>query len=166
MTIAKTVVGCLERHRVPYEIISHPRSMTSSDTAKAASVSPCQIAKPVILGDEQGYMMAVVPGDAQVDVAEISRRLGRRLRLVDEGTLAHLFTDCELGAIPPLGPAYGVDTLVDDRVLGEAHVCFVAGDHDELVCVDGEAFRLLIQGARHAPIGCATPTGVESIKRI
>jgi Ala-tRNA(Pro) deacylase len=155
MTIAKTVVSSLERHGIPYDVISHPHSLRSGDTAKAAAVAPAEIAKPVILADDQGYVMAVVPGDDHVDVDRLSHLLGRRLRLVNEGTLAHLFTDCELGAIPPLGPAYGLATVVADHVLDAAHVCFVAGDHDELVRVDQASFRLLIEGARHAPIGCA-----------
>jgi Ala-tRNA(Pro) deacylase len=153
--IATTVVSSLERHGIPYDVISHPHALRSGDTAKAAAVAPNEIAKPVILADDQGYVMAVVPGDDHVDVDRLSRLLGRRLRLVNEGTLAHLFTDCELGAIPPLGPAYGVATVVDDRVFAPAHVCFVAGDHDELVRVDQASFRLLIEGAHHAPIGRA-----------
>lgn len=155
MSIARTVESCLERHRIPYEIICHPHSLTSDETARVATVSPHQIAKPVILADEQGYLMAVVPGDYHVDVDELSHRLGRHLQLVDEGTFAHLFNDCELGAVPPLGPAYGVETIIDDRVLDQTQVCFVAGDHDKLVRVDASAFRLLIAGARHAPIGRA-----------
>lgn len=158
MTIARTVVSSLEQHGVPYDVISHPHSLRSSDTAKAASVPPGEIAKPVILADDQGYVMAVVPGDDHVDLNRVSHLLGRHLRVVNEGTLAHLFTDCELGAIPPLGPAYGLATVVDDRVLATAHVCFVAGDHDELVRVDQASFRLLIDGARHAPIGTVART--------
>ena len=166
MSIAKTVESCLEQHRIAYDVISHAHAISSGDTAKAAAVLPCQIAKPVILGDEQGYVMAVVPGDRHVDVDQLSHQLGRRLRLVDEGTFAHLFTDCELGAIPPLGPAYGVDTIIDDRLLEQAQVCFVAGDHDELVRVDQESFRTLIAGARQAPIGCTTPAHADAVNRL
>ncbi|OGI64253.1 MAG: hypothetical protein A2W18_08990 [Candidatus Muproteobacteria bacterium RBG_16_60_9] len=157
MPIARTVEVYLEQNRVPYEIISHRHTLTSSDTAKAAAVSPRQIAKSVILGDARGHLMAVVPGDDHVDVDQLSGRLGRQLRLVPENTLAQLFSDCERGAIPPLGRAYGIDTIVDDRVLVQDHVCFTAGDHDALVRVDNESFRLLIKGAGHAPIGRATP---------
>lgn len=166
MPIARTVESCLERRRIPYEIISHPHSITASATAKAAAVLPSQIAKPVILADEQGYLMAVVSADSYVDVGQLARRLGRRLRLVNEGTFGHLFTDCELGAIPPLGAAYGIETIVDDRVLEQPHVCFVAGDHDELVRVDRESFRQLLEGARHAPIGCAAPDRAETAEKI
>jgi len=157
MPIARTIQAFLEQHRAQYEIISHRHAETSTDTAKAATVSPCQIAKPVILGDARGYVMAVVPGDEHVDLDQLSQRLKRRLRLVAEGTLALLFSDCELGAIPPLGRAYGIDTIVDDRVLAQDHVCFMAGNHDALVRVDADTFRSLIHDAGHAPIARAAP---------
>jgi Ala-tRNA(Pro) deacylase len=161
MPISRTIQAYLEQHRVPYEIISHRHAVTSADTAKAAMVSPCEMAKPVILGDARGYLMAVVPGDDHVDIEHVSQRLNRRLRLVAEGTLALLFSDCELGAIPPLGRAYGIETIVDDRVLAQDHVCFMAGDHDALVRVDAESFHRLIQGAGHAPIGSTPPTSTQ-----
>ena len=158
MPIARTIQAYLEQHRVSYEVISHPHAVTSIETAKAAAVSPCEIAKPVILGDARGYVMAVVPGDDHVDIEQLSRRLHRRLHLVPEGTLGLLFSDCELGAIPPLGRAYGIETIVDDRVLAQNHVCFMAGDHDALVRVDADAFHQLIQGVGHAPIGSMPTT--------
>lgn len=160
MSIAKTVESCLERHRVAYDVISHPRTQSSDATAKAVTVARRQIAKAVMLGDEQGYLMAVVPGDAHVDVERLSDRLGRRLRLVEQSTFAHLFTDCEFGAVPPLGPAYGIETIIDDRVLAQGRVCFVGGDHDELICVDREAFRLLTAGAHHATLGMVDEAAV------
>lgn len=164
MPLARTVLSCLERLRIPYDIISHPHSIPTRATAEAAAVPASQIAKPVILGDEQGYLMVVIPGDRQVDIEALSRRLGRRLQLVHEDTFAHLFTDCELGAVPPLGSAYGVETLVDDRVLAQEHVCFVGGDHDELVRVTGDAFRLLIRDAPHAPLTADIPSGAQGAR--
>lgn len=165
MPIAPTVQAYLEQHRVAYEIISHRHAVTSVETAKAAAVSPCQIAKPVVLGDARGYVMAVVPGDEHVDIDHLSQRLRRRLRLVAEGTLGFLFRDCELGAIPPLGRAYGIETIVDDRVLAQDHVCFMAGDHDALVRVDADAFHQLTHGMGHAPIGDASPSSRPTLSK-
>ncbi len=148
MGIARTVESCLERNNVAYDIISHRPSTTSRETAAAATVLPCQIAKPVILGDSRGYVMVVVPGDRHVEVEKVSHQLNRRLRLAAETDLAHLFRDCEARAIPPLGPSYGIETILDDRLLEQNEICFVSGDHDELIRVNREVFLTLLQGAR------------------
>jgi len=152
MTMAKTVEGCLERHYLPYSVIFHSRALCSRDTAQAAAVPAERIAKAVLLADANGYVMAVVPGDSHVVVDVISRDLQRDLHLVNETRLQSLFADCEAGAIPPLGPAYGIETVVDDRVLDLAEVYFVAGDHAELVRVDRNAFLLLLKDAKHGRI--------------
>lgn len=154
MPLARTVESYLARQYLPYAVISHVRSLSSRETARAATVPLASVAKAVVLGDERGFIMAVVPGDMQVDVSALSYALSRQLEVVSETHLAGLFEDCQLGAIPPLGPAYGIETIVDERLLQLDTICFVAGDHDELVCVDREVFLRLINGARLGAIGC------------
>jgi Ala-tRNA(Pro) deacylase len=152
MPMARTVEACLERYYLPYAVISHSRSITARETARAAAVTPNQIAKAVMLADEDGFVMAVVPGDRHADVERISQLLERPLDLVNETRFARVFEDCEPGAIPPIGPAYGIETIVDDRLLNQEEIYFVAGDHDELVCVDRDAFVLLLKDAEHGRI--------------
>jgi Ala-tRNA(Pro) deacylase len=72
-----------------------------------------------------------------------------QLGLATESELVGLFKDCEIGAIPPIGPAYGIETVVDDSLLQENDVYFEAGDHEELIHVSGKQFRDLVAGARY-----------------
>jgi len=150
MSIAKTVESYLQRYGIiHYTIIHHPRSVSSKQTAEAAHISPAQIAKAVILSDDKGCIMVVVPGDHHVERHRLSQKLGRRLELANEARIGPAFKDCELGAIPPIGPAYGMETIVDDSLVGQKKVYFVGGDHDELVCVDGEEFLYMLKQAQH-----------------
>ncbi|HYZ32617.1 MAG TPA: YbaK/EbsC family protein, partial [Crenalkalicoccus sp.] len=64
--------------------------------------------------------------------------------------IARLFDDCELGAVPPIGAAYGVPVLVDESLDGAAELYFEGGDHRTLVHVGGAAFRALTKDARRA----------------
>lgn len=152
MSIAATVESCLERYRLPYAIISHPRAVSSRETAAAAAVAPDQIAKAVVLCDARDFLMVVLPSHRHVPLRRLSQRLGRNLRLADDDELAALFGDCEAGAVPPLGPHYGLETLVDEALFRQPHVCFVAGGHHGLLCVAQDAFRTLMQGARRAAV--------------
>ena len=67
--------------------------------------------------------------------------------LATEPELAGLFPDCEVGAIPPIGAAYGLRTLMDTRLGKEPEVYFEAGDHESLIKVSAEAFRTLMADA-------------------
>jgi Ala-tRNA(Pro) deacylase len=69
--------------------------------------------------------------------------------LATEAEIRLLFEDCEDGAVPGLGQAYGLDVLVDDALLELNHVYFEAGSHSELVHVTGDMFRGLMSSADH-----------------
>ena len=149
MPVARTVLSYLQSRQIPYTVVPHRRTLSSRETAQAAHVSAEHLAKAVIFYDPQGYLMAVVPGDRHVGVESLSDKLGRQLALADESRIAPVFKDCEVGAIPPLGPAYGMDTIVDDSLVGLPEVYFEAGDHEELIRVNGEQFLQMLTQARH-----------------
>lgn len=150
MSVAKTVVDYLDQRAVPYAVIAHPPTPSTRDTASRSRLPPESIAKAVVLTDGQGYVMAVVPANRYLNVHTLNRKLHRHLRLANEESLRRLFRDCAHGAIPPLGPAYGMPTVVDDHLVGQAHIYFEAGDHEELIRVSGEEFIALLRSARYA----------------
>lgn len=149
MPVAKTVVSYLQSRQIPYTIVPHRRTMSSRETAEVAHVSAERLAKAVVFWDRQGYLMAVLPGDRHVGVEMLSDKLGRHLELAEESRIAPVFKDCDPGAIPPIGPAYGMETIVDDSLVGQPEIYFEAGDHEDLVCVEGEQFLRMLNQARH-----------------
>lgn len=150
MSISSRLNRYLEQRDTRYEICAHRPSRTSAETARSAHIAPHQLAKPVLLEDEDGLLMAVVPGDRSVVVGELGRLLGRRdLRLSEEAHFAELFDDCEPGALPPVGMAWGIETVVDDELGNCDDVYLEAGDHERLLRVSREQFRQLMGGARH-----------------
>lgn len=149
MAIAKTVLNCLQQSRIPYAVLAHPRTQSSREILSAAHVPAERLAKAVVLTDGGHYLMVVLPGDRHVHVETLSRKLGRGLVIADEQRIASVFKDCEVGAIPPIGPAYGIDTILDDSLVGQPEIYFEAGDHEELIKVDGERFLSLLKAARH-----------------
>ena len=149
MTIAQTVSGYLQSRHVSYDVIAHPYSDSSRKAAETAHVPPEQLAKAVILSDRRGFLMAVVPGDRHVSLEDLWKKLGRRLSLTSENHIAPVFRDCESGAIPPLGPAYGMETIVDDSLVGQSEVYFESGDHRGLIRVGGDEFLALLRDAMY-----------------
>ncbi len=68
MAVAQTVQRFLEKHSINYDLVSHPHTGSSHETAEAAHVSEDHIAKAVIVKDATGYAMVVVPADHWVEV--------------------------------------------------------------------------------------------------
>ena len=64
--------------------------------------------------------------------------------LVSEERLTEAFADCAPGAVPALGAAYGLRSIVDLSMACASDVYFEAGDHEDLIHVSGEDYRKLI----------------------
>jgi Ala-tRNA(Pro) deacylase len=150
MAIAHTVESYIAKRGVRYDVISHVHSHSSAETAQLAHVPGDRLAKSVILEDDDGFVMAVLSSTCHIRLGRLSRELNRRLRLATENALPHLFVDCELGAIPPVGPAYGMSTIVDDGIADQPEIYFESGDHEQLIRMNREDFRTLMGHAGHA----------------
>jgi Ala-tRNA(Pro) deacylase len=150
MAIAQSIEAFLKQHAVTYDLISHPRSGTSMQTAQFAHIPGDQLAKSVLLEDETGYLMAVIPSTRHVDLGTLHHRLQRQLGLAVEREVTELFPDCDPGAIPAIGPAYRVATIIDDALFDEPDVYFESGDHEALVHVSGQVFSSMMAGVPHA----------------
>jgi Ala-tRNA(Pro) deacylase len=120
------------------------------ETAQAAHVPGDKLVKSVILKDDKDYLMAVVPSTYHVQISDLSNQLHRHFDLVSEAELADIFIDCELGAIPPIGQAYFIDTLVDKKLMDHPDVYIEAGDHTNLVHLDNENFKKLVRNSAYS----------------
>lgn len=149
MGIAMSVQQYLADCGVEYELISHPRSNSSAATAELSHVPGDRIAKGVVMKDERGYVLAVVPASHHVEREMLDRCLGRHAELASEREIASIFSDCELGAIPPVGFPYGVEVVLDESLEAKPEVYFEAGDHMTLVHLDRAGFRRLMRNATH-----------------
>ncbi|MDH3639743.1 MAG: YbaK/EbsC family protein [Gammaproteobacteria bacterium] len=145
MAIASTIIEYLNGCGVEYDVIQHEHTGCSMETAQSAHVPGDQLAKSVMLEDEDGYLMAVIPATHRVQISKLNRLTQRQLGLVTEPELEYLFEDCEPGAIPALGQAYGIETVWDEHLAAQSDVYFEAGDHEELIHVAGEEFRSLME---------------------
>jgi Ala-tRNA(Pro) deacylase len=128
MAIAATVERFLAEQAIPCEIVPHRHTGDSLHTAEAAHVSGESVAKAVVLKDEQGYIVAVLPATYKLKIGELHAFTGRRhLELVPEEELGRLFGDCELGAVPALAAAYGVEAVWDESLALSSTLYFEGG---------------------------------------
>ncbi|MFC1536740.1 aminoacyl-tRNA deacylase [Pseudomonadota bacterium] len=147
MAISNTLKHYLDRSAIAYETVEHPFTTSSQKTAEVAHVSGRRLAKGVLLYDQQGYLLAVLPSPLHINIDELNEMLNRNLGLVDEEEIAQLFPDCEPGAIPPVGEPFKLEVVLDIHLCEEPDIYFEGGDHVDLVRVGGTDFQTLLKGA-------------------
>jgi Ala-tRNA(Pro) deacylase len=145
MAIAERLREYLEQHSVTYETLAHTYTPSSARTAEAAHVPGGRLAKGVVLKrPDETFMLMALPADYMVHLGHLHRLLHEEVCLATEQELLDLFPDCAEGAIPALGPAYGLRTLVDRSLFEQEEVFVEAGDHQTLLRLDRRQFEQLL----------------------
>lgn len=153
MTMAARLQSCLKQNQSRYEVLQHSRTQTSRETARRAGVPADRFAKSVILDDKQGHrLMAVIPASRQIDLDKVRQVTRRSWQLARETEFGNSFTDCEAGAIPAVGSAFGMDTLIDQSLAEGKEVYFEAGDHEGLVHMSTEQYLKLMPTAQRGSL--------------
>jgi Ala-tRNA(Pro) deacylase len=152
MAIAKTLMNYLEERGINYDLVEHAHSATALESAHAAHVPAHQVAKAVVLRDQQGYVLGVLPANHSLEIDWVNTELDRNLEMATEQEFKDLFEDCEVGAVPALGGAYGLHVIWDDELQYTADVYIEAGDHEHLIWLERRDFRKLMSSLPHTII--------------
>lgn len=152
MAIATTLKSYLEDHHVKYDMVKHAHSATALESAHSAHVPSHQVAKAVVLEDADGYIVSVMPSHNRLDLEWVNESLGRKLELAHEDDLPGLFQDCDLGAVPALSNAYGIDVIWDEQLTNASEIYIEAGDHESLIHMHGKEFCKLMEDLPHSII--------------
>jgi Ala-tRNA(Pro) deacylase len=137
----------LEENRVPYKVLTAAEgAYTAQETAARLHVSGKELAKAVIIKADGRLVMAVVPADRRVDFRKVAELVGAsRATLARESEFEGAFPDCEVGAAPPFGNLYGLETLLDEHFLAQDQVTFLTGSHQEAVQMSRADYERLVQ---------------------
>lgn len=156
MAISTNIRNYLRQCGTAYDEVPHSRTFAMTMAAQAAHVSGNSVAKAVMMRAGDDYLLAVLPASKHVDVSRLRSALGKDVRLINEAEAAMNFPDCEFGAMPAVGAAYGLETIVDDGMLGEDladddDIFFEGGDHRTLIAIDAADWRRMMASVPHCP---------------
>ena len=152
MPIARTLKTFLEENHIQFDTVEHAHTDSAVDSAKSAHIPPHQMAKAVVLEDDNGFIVSVLPSNNRLNLGWVNEELARNLKLATEPELKELFKDCETGAVPALSNAYGLKVIWDDQLKHASDIYIEAGDHEHLIHLRGEDFRSIMEKLSHSVI--------------
>jgi Ala-tRNA(Pro) deacylase len=124
----------LKRRGISFEELHHREVYTALDVAHSEHFSVDRVAKVVVLAVDGRFVEAVLPASRHVDLDRVRTVLGARAaRLATEGEMEKFFTDCEVGAVPPLRHWKDVGVLMDRSLTPEGDILFQAGTHADAI---------------------------------
>jgi Ala-tRNA(Pro) deacylase len=136
----------LEQHGVKFSVVPHPVAYTAQEEAAVTHVPGREWAKAVVCMVDDVPVLAVLPADHLVDLERFRTACGASsVRLANESELQPLYSDCELGAMPPLGPLYRQPVMVDRSLTADPEIVFNAGSHREAIRMRYRDFEDLVK---------------------
>jgi Ala-tRNA(Pro) deacylase len=146
MPIPRSIEQFLTSQQVPYEVIAHRRAYTAQEEAAVSHVPGRHWAKTVSCLADDRPILAVVPATSLVDLDRL-RDIAHAhdVRLASEREFEGLYPDCEVGAMPPLGPLYGQPVFVDRALAGGDDIVFDAGSHTDAVKMTYDDFERVVR---------------------
>lgn len=144
-SVPSSITQYLREHGVDYSVIHHHAAYTALREAAAAHVPGSEWAKAVACMADEQPALAVVPADHVVDMHRLRNVIGAmQLRLATEPEIAAMYQECEPGAMPPLGPLYGLRVFVDLSLASSAEITFNAGSRCDAIRMRYRDFEELV----------------------
>lgn len=150
MSISTRLDHYLTEQSIPFKIIAHEHTSSSIATGIKANVPLHKIAKAVILKDhEDRTLMAILPAQNKISISAINQELLGSYLLAKEQMVYSMFSDCEHGAIPPIGAAFNMHMICDELLDELEHVYLESGDHQHLLRIHHNCFEKLSGKSKH-----------------
>ena len=138
------VVKYLKSNKVKFALRHHPTRYTAQEVAAAEHITGEEVAKVVILKADERHVMCVLPATHVVDMDKARKALGAgKVTLATEDEIAEIFPDCEVGAMPPFGAEYDLETYVDEHLAKDEQILIPAGSHEDSVLLAWKDYERL-----------------------
>lgn len=145
MPLAK-LTEYLDSHGKKYIVMKHSEAFTAQEVAASAHIPGKDMAKTVMVKIDGDMSMVVLPSTHQVDLDLLKETLGtQNVELATEEEFQNRFPDCELGAMPPFGNLYDMNTFVAQTLREDEEIAFNAGNHREVVKMGYADYEDLVQ---------------------
>jgi len=138
------VVKFLKSNKVKFELRHHPARYTAQEVAAAEHITGEEVAKVVILNADGRHVMCILPATCAVDMKKAKQALGvGKVSLAGEDEIGEIFPDCEVGAMPPFGAEYDLETYADQRLAEDEKILIPAGTHQDSVLLAWKDYERL-----------------------
>jgi Ala-tRNA(Pro) deacylase len=131
MPIAKKIIEFLDKNKIKYEKISHRKVFTAYDKAATLRVKPSMIGKTLILKINGDLVITLIPGNRNLDKNKFKKLAKtKRVDFISEKLMKNKFKGVKIGAIPPFGNLWKLQTFIDRNLTNQPKIIVSGGDYN------------------------------------
>lgn len=124
----------LDEHHIRYVSMKHSPAFTAQELAAVTHIPGREVAKTVVVKLDGILALVVLPAPEMVRLNHLKAETGvSQVALASEAEFKDRFPDCEVGAMPPFGNLYDLETFVGESLIRDEEIAFNAGTHTDLI---------------------------------
>ncbi len=121
-----------------YKVLEHKSVKTSEEAAKVRGTPLGKGVKAMVLKDKSGkFVMVCVPADKKIDFDKVEKEVGKKLNFA-EAREVEAELGVKVGAVPPVGRLFSMDTFYDLSIKDKGMVVFNAGRRDRSITIEAK----------------------------
>jgi Ala-tRNA(Pro) deacylase len=143
--LTRRIVDLLTSRGVTHQLLRHQAVLTSEEASRARGTPLVAGAKALVCHADDRVVLIVVPADARLDNRAFRQQAGvKNVRMIDAERVQEL-VGAPVGAVPPFGSLFGLQTFADREVAERDLIAFNVGARDVSVTMSGPDYAALEQ---------------------
>ncbi|MEI7604360.1 MAG: YbaK/EbsC family protein [bacterium] len=143
------LVELFGKYNLEYEIIEHEAEGISEKIAAIRGNKPEEGCKSMLLRwksyNDKGYLLADVPGNLKVNIDGIKVLKGfNELRMATPDEVRNV-TKCEIGAVPPFGELFEIESVFDEKLFLNEYLYFNAASLIKSIKIKSSEVKKIIE---------------------
>lgn len=136
----------LDEKSIKYLRIAHSKAYTSQELAAIMHVSGKELAKSVMVKDNDKLYMMILPASFKINFDLLKSAFENEdVRLASEKDFRNIFGECETGAMCPMGQMYDLPVYIAQSITDQEEIVFNAGTHTNAVRMQMKDYLNLVQ---------------------
>ncbi|MEW5756204.1 MAG: HDOD domain-containing protein [Pseudomonadota bacterium] len=147
MWIVQHTQKFIKNRNIEHCVHKFPPLQEVEDAEMLARLPGGSAIKSLLLKDQFGLVLAVIPAANKLNLGNLCGQMRRRLEVVGEEEHRRVMKGMHPKFTPPLGDAYGIKTIIDEAILNAKRVLFSAGDNTNFIETSLQGYLAQAQNA-------------------
>jgi aspartyl-tRNA synthetase len=127
--VFEQIKNALDTGTVEYTVMEHEPVNTCEEAAKARGTELSQGTKALVMKADAKYIMAILPGNKELDMERLKRITQAKSLALANAKQVKDVTGCNIGAVPPFGNLFNIETFADSAITQNELIAFNAGSN-------------------------------------
>lgn len=145
MAVPKKIINFLEKNKVKYEILKHRTVYTAFDKAATLKVSPKIVGKTLVVKLEKNPTLVLIPANKNLDKQKLKKIAKvKNIDFIKESWMKKNLKGVKIGAIPPFGNLWKLETFVDKGFFQNSKIIINSGDYNFSIKISPSVLKKII----------------------